>query len=66
MAVPPTTPPPLFDGISCTFKPIYSSHPTFSPTLLMHLWSQATVDIHYAALSPLSRSLRPRPSGEQA
>jgi len=39
---------------------IYSSRPTSSPTLLMHLLSQATVDIHHAALSLLPRLLRLR------
>src|SRR5947209_20019689 len=41
-------------------RPLYSSHPTSSPPLLMHLQSQATVDIHHAALSLLPRPLRLR------
>ena len=37
---------------------IYSSHPTPSPTLLMHSLAQAAVDIHHAALSSLPQALR--------
>jgi hypothetical protein len=40
---------------------IYSSHPTSSPSLLMHLWSQVTVDICHATLPPLPRPLQLRP-----
>jgi hypothetical protein len=32
----------------------------------MHLWSQATVDIHHAALSSLLRPLRLRPPGQHS
>jgi hypothetical protein len=38
-----------------------SSHPTSSSTLVMQLRSQATVEIHYAALSSLPRPLPPPP-----
>jgi hypothetical protein len=43
---------------------IYSSHPTPSPTLLMHSLVQAAVDIHHAALPLLPRPLRLRPSDQ--
>ena len=52
----PTTdhPPFLFCGACRASRSIYSSHPTSLPTLLMHLPSQVSVDIHHAVFSPLS------------
>jgi hypothetical protein len=45
---------------------IYSSHPTPSPTLLMHSLAQPAVDIHHAALSSLPQALRLRPTGQHS
>jgi hypothetical protein len=56
--------PLLFGGTCRALWVIYSSHPTPSPTLLMHSLAQAAVDIHHAALSLLPRPLRLRPSDQ--
>ena len=53
--------PLLFRGIRRASTSISSSHPPSSSTLLMHLTSQATVDLYHAALSLLLRLLRLRP-----
>jgi hypothetical protein len=48
----------LFHGI-CRASGLYICHiPLPGQRLLLHLWSQPTVDIHHAALSSLLRPLR--------
>jgi hypothetical protein len=51
-----SSPPLLFRGIHGASLSISSLHPPSSPMVLMHLTSQATVDLYHAALS-LLRSL---------
>jgi hypothetical protein len=51
----------LFHG-TCRASGLYIRHiPRPGQHMLMHLWSQATVDVHHAALSSLLRQLRLRP-----
>ena len=46
---------------------LYLRHiPPSSPTVLMHLTSQATVDLYRAASSLLLRELRLRPPGQRS
>src|SRR5271154_2991020 len=58
--------PLLFRGIRRASTSISSSHPPSWPTLLMHLTSQATVDLYHAALSLLLRPLRLRPPDQRS